>query len=190
MAEGACHICSAGTDLLCPKCERYYCAKCASLFNKKLCLDCGPNTSLGLEVTDGIPDVDGEVHHGRTFKLIGEGWPDQIEKISELSDAELEAKLDFFKRVLKEVVRVRDTMLITLSAMENERFRRTAEKLKPTGGTDWINRSHPETEGIKIQSKSKTSSEEDSVKNLAKALGITVEKARAVYQKLKGVSAK
>jgi hypothetical protein len=189
MAEGTCHICSAETDLLCPKCEQYYCIKCASFFNKRLCLSCGPNTSLGIEVTEGIPDVDGEVHHGRRFKLIGEGWPDQIEKISELSDADLEAKLDFFKMALKEVVRVRDTMLITLSAMENERFRRTAKKIKSDGGTEW----YKEAENIKLRSvpaRDKAPSEEDSVKSLAKALGITVEKARAVYQKLKGVSGK
>jgi len=182
MSLGECFICKIPTDLLCPKCERYFCLSHSSLFNKRYCAECGPNCSLGVESAI-ITSEDGKEITGKKIKLIGEGWPDQLEKIQSLTDEVLGEKILEYKNLLKEVVRLRDTFLITVSAMENEYIGRKAKKVRGSG----------QLAGIKFTpsvdekpSKPTASAEDKAIANLAKSLNIDIVKARLIFAKLKG----
>jgi hypothetical protein len=183
MALGECFDCKTPTDLLCPKCEKYFCQKHASAFNKRYCISCGPNWSLGIEPAV-ITSDDGKDLKGKRIKLIGEGWPNQLEKIQSLNDDDLGDKILEYKNLLKEVVRLRDTFLITVSALENEYIGRRAKKVRSSGqlasGLSF-------TPSVDVRPTKPTASAEDkAIANLAKAMSIDIDKARLVYMKLKG----
>jgi hypothetical protein len=182
--EGACYACGKESQLLCPKCGEYFCKEHVSIFNKLLCMRCGPNT-LGLEANERLTDVDGVSHEGTQFKLIGEGWPDLLQRIDSLTDLELEKKIDFYKGQLKEAIRLRDTLMVTVSALENTKFKKTAERLRREGKTPPGLRFS--STSSKISPATTESAEDKAIKGLMKSLNVSEDVARALYVKLRKI---
>lgn len=184
--KGACFACGVETQFLCPTCEQFFCINHTAIFNKRLCMKCGPCT-LQVETSEGITGKNGEQHQGRRFKLIGEGWPNEIEKIQSLTDIELDDKLFYYQNLLKEVVRSRDTLMITVSALENESIGRKVKKARGTGTLTSGLSFTPSTDRV-VKTKTAVSGEEAAIAKLAKTLGVDIEKATRVYKKLKDLS--
>ena len=73
--------------------------------------------------TERVPivDEDGTEHRGQRVRLIGEGWPNAIQFIKDLSDEELDVRIAGLQQRLKECIRNTDYTQISLAAHEYDR---------------------------------------------------------------------
>jgi hypothetical protein len=101
--------------------------------------------------------------------LIGDGWPDHIKKISDLTDLELQAKLKHFRHILNEANALREVALVSISAIESEGIKRLGRKTKSFA--------LPGSRTPKIDPK---------VKKIMMTLGVTQELAQKLLDKLGG----
>jgi hypothetical protein len=76
-----------------------------------------------------IIDEDGTRHAGRSLRLIGEGWPNKLRSIKDLTDEQLVEQIKFYQKMLEESVRTADYARICiahaefdLSYRENSRY--------------------------------------------------------------------
>jgi len=115
-----CGDCSSPSIDFCKHCGQEYCIDHRSKYHPRLCHNCVTDSNLRIEVTP-ITDPDGTEHRGRQFKLIGEGWPRAIQKLHDLSDAELEDYIAELQTRLKEAQAKLDYTRILLAAAEYEK---------------------------------------------------------------------
>jgi hypothetical protein len=68
-----------------------------------------------------LADEDGTVHQGRRIRLIGEGWPNSLRMIKDMSDDELEGQIAGLQALLQDAIKTADYARISIAAREYER---------------------------------------------------------------------
>ena len=71
-----------------------------------------------------LVDDEGVEHKGRRIRLIGEGWPNALLLIKDLSEEELELRIKELQGLLNQAVRTADYAQISIAAHEYERDHR------------------------------------------------------------------
>jgi hypothetical protein len=119
-----CFRCDATEFLsLCRHCGHEFCNNHRSKYSDQYRYLCIAPSNLGI---DFLPleeeDVDDAgktvVHHGRRIKLIGEGWPSNMQMVNSLDDAGLEIFIAERQRLLQEAIQTAEYHRITLSHAE------------------------------------------------------------------------
>jgi hypothetical protein len=85
------------------------------------CTHCGQNFGDAFATKqEPIVDEDGTTHSGWRIRLIGEGWPDALIRVKDLTDEQLEAQIRGLQAKLKEAVQTADYARISIAAREFE----------------------------------------------------------------------
>jgi len=85
------------------------------------CPHCGQDFSDSFETkSEPIVDEDGSTHSGRRIRLIGEGWPNSLVMIKDLSDDELVTQIKGLQDLLKKAIQTADFAQISIAAREFE----------------------------------------------------------------------
>jgi uncharacterized Zn finger protein (UPF0148 family) len=85
------------------------------------CPHCGQDFSDSFETkSEPIIDEDGSTHSGRRIRLIGEGWPNSLVMIKDLSDEELVTQIKGLQDLLKRAIQTADFAQISIAAREFE----------------------------------------------------------------------
>jgi hypothetical protein len=95
----------------------------------RICLHCGQEyCALHYCVTHemstervAIVDEDGTGHKGQRVRLIGEGWPNHLLLIKDLTDEELDFRISDLQKALQQAIRTQDYTQISLAAHEYEK---------------------------------------------------------------------
>src|SRR6266849_384974 len=104
-----CTICGDASTSICSKCGQDFC-------DKHYCLVHG---SLPTQ-REALTDEDGTKHQGRRIRLIGEGWPNSLRMIKDMSDEELEGQIAGLQKLLQDAIKTADYSRISISAREYE----------------------------------------------------------------------
>ncbi len=119
-----CFKCGVDASLtLCRHCGNEFCGDHRSKYSDQYCYLCIAPDNLGLDylpLEEEELDADGNtvVHRGRRIKLIGEGWPNTMQMVCDLTDEGLEIFIAERQRLLKEAVATAEYHRITLSHAE------------------------------------------------------------------------
>lgn len=90
---------------------------------EKFCHHCGQDfrDSPSFEVKEEpIVDEDGTTHSGRRIRLIGEGWPNDLRMIKDMTDDELEGQIKGLQELLKNAIQTGEYARISIAAREFE----------------------------------------------------------------------
>jgi len=107
--SGVCISCDSPSIRICTHCGQEFCAQ---------------HYCISHEVaSERVPivDEDGTEHRGQRVRLIGEGWPNAIQFIKDLSDDELDARISGLQERLKKCIQETDYTQISLAAHEYDR---------------------------------------------------------------------
>ncbi len=104
-----CVTCGAVSVRICTHCGQEFCSR-------HFCI----NHEMSTERVP-IVDEDGTEHRGERVRLIGEGWPNAIQFIKDLSDEELDARIAGLQARLKKCIQETDYTQISLAAHEYDR---------------------------------------------------------------------
>jgi len=107
--EGVCTTCGSPSLRICTHCGQEFCSQ-------HFCI----SHELGTERVP-IVDEDGTEHRGQRVRLIGEGWPNHLTLIKDLSDSELDARISDLQSLLTQAIRTQDYTQISLAAHEYEK---------------------------------------------------------------------
>jgi hypothetical protein len=102
------HLCSCGTP---------------RLPDAPFCQHCGQEFTQGFETKrEPILDEDGTEHKGHRIRLIGEGWPNELFRISDpsVTDEVLEAQIKGLQQLLQRAIQTQDYCQISIAAREFE----------------------------------------------------------------------
>lgn len=172
-----CYACDSRDVLTCSGCQQPYCFDHASLFDKGKCIACGPNIAYEVERSETtVTGKDGLGHKVQQLRILGDGWPDRMAHIEDMSEKELEEWIEFLKVRLKLVLQTRDTLHICISAGENTLFNKRVEKVRAERGY--------KIPGVKVVDPSRPKAKLPA-EILAARLGLSLEKAEAVLRTLK-----
>jgi hypothetical protein len=169
---------------LCRHCGHEFCNNHRSKYSDQYCYLCIAPDNLGLEY---LPledeDIDPDtgkivVHHGRRIKLIGEGWPSNMQMVNSLDDAGLEIFIAERQRLLKEAVATAEYHRITLSHAEfTKEYKRHSKAAK-------LQRRYTEIQQGAVRLSGKThrvvgvKKQDSEDEKLMKLLGLTAEQLR------------
>jgi hypothetical protein len=70
--------------------------------------------------SEPLVDDEGVTHEGRHIRLIGEGWPNALRVIKDMTDAELESQVGGLQELLKDAIKTADYARISIAAREYE----------------------------------------------------------------------
>jgi hypothetical protein len=70
--------------------------------------------------SEPLVDDEGVTHQGRRIRLIGEGWPNELRMIKDLSDEELKEQVKSLQTLLEDCVRTGDYARIGIAHREYE----------------------------------------------------------------------
>jgi len=104
-----CVTCQQPASRICTHCGQEFCSK-------HFCI----THEFGVE-SKPLVDDEGATHKGRHIRLIGEGWPNHLLLIKDLSDIELDKRIADLQGKLTEAIRTADYTQISLAAHEFER---------------------------------------------------------------------
>jgi len=107
--SGVCITCGRVSLRICTHCGQEYCAQ-------HYCITHEMSTERV-----AIIDDDGTEHRGQRVKLIGEGWPNHLLLIKDLSDEELDFRIGDLQKALQQAIRTQDYTQISLAAHEYEK---------------------------------------------------------------------
>jgi len=107
--EGKCATCAEPASRICTHCGQYFCTK-------HYCVSHEVSTA-----SDPLIDDEGVEHKGRRIRLIGEGWPNALLLIKDLSDAELDIRIKQLQDLLQQAVRTADYAQICIAHLEFQR---------------------------------------------------------------------
>ena len=107
--EGICISCGQPSARICTHCGQEFCSQ-------HFCITHETSTQR-----ESIVDDDGTEHRGERIRLIGEGWPNRLQLIKDLSDGELDVRISQLQRLLADAIRTGDYASISLAAHEFER---------------------------------------------------------------------
>jgi len=108
-SKGVCISCDSPSIRICTHCGQEFCAQ---------------HYCISHEVaSERVPivDEDGTEHRGQRVRLIGEGWPNAIQFIKDLSDDELDTRIAGLQERLKKCIQETDYTQISLAAHEYDR---------------------------------------------------------------------
>lgn len=173
-----CFACDSTPKSMCRHCGQEFCDQHKSRYDSHFCSNCigDENTSL---VEAPLVDDEGVEHKGRQLKLIGEGWPNLLEMIHNLTEQELEQKLGQWKSLLKQAMITNEFYRITVSAAEFEKEERRDSRRR---------RLEDRREALKAQGtsrlngKASTRTTADPAVKLSKDLGIPIKQARKLIE--------
>lgn len=103
---GVCTTCGETSIRICTHCGQEYCSQ-------HFCI-----THEMLTERVAIVDEDGTEHRGQRVRLIGEGWPDALQRLDSLTDEQLEERIAGLKKLLKQAIETQDYAQISLAAHE------------------------------------------------------------------------
>jgi hypothetical protein len=128
-----CHICNRLEEFgelhgSCASCHKAFCTEHQSDFDRSICKEC---ISIANTIITAKPLIDDEgvSHKGRHLILSGEAWMRSRDVIANMTDHELEAKLQSLKEAVHEAEMVLDYRRIIYSQTENEKSSRLSRKL-------------------------------------------------------------
>jgi hypothetical protein len=106
---GTCTTCGLPSLRICTHCGQEFCASHFCITHEMS--------------TERVPivDEDGTEHRGQRVRLIGEGWPNHLLLIKDLSDDELDARIKELQGFLTQAIRTQDYTQISLAAHEYEK---------------------------------------------------------------------
>lgn len=107
--SSVCTLCGELATSLCVKCGQDFC-------DKHYCVVHGTLPSQ----REPLTDEDGTEHQGRRIRLIGEGWPNSLRMIKDMSDEELEGQIASLQKLLQDAIKTADYSRISISAREYE----------------------------------------------------------------------
>jgi hypothetical protein len=106
-----CAKCGQPASLFCPKCGQDFCQDHRCIMHSQ---------EFATESTPLPADDEGIVHHGRQIRLIGEGWPNSLRMIREMTDDELRGQIKGLQDLLTDAIRTADYARISIAAREFE----------------------------------------------------------------------
>jgi hypothetical protein len=165
---------------MCKHCGQEYCHKHASRYDSHFCSNCVGDENTSFEEHPLIDD-EGVEHKGRKIRLIGEGWPRELEMIQALTDDELVIKIDEWERQLKLAMIKQEFWRISVSAAKYEKEERGHNKRRKLESR----REELKQGSMRVNGQLFKSKPDDASAKLSKTLGISVEKARAVLELIK-----
>jgi hypothetical protein len=125
----SCRFCSDLAIDFCKKCGQEFCSAHKSKYNPRLCVNCVSDATLQLD-SEPLIDDDGSEHKGRHLKLIGEGWPNSIAALRDMSEEELEAHIAELSLRVKKAQLTLDYSQILKSAAEFDLADRQQNKIR------------------------------------------------------------
>jgi hypothetical protein len=85
------------------------------------CPHCGQDFASDYETkSEQVVDDDGTTHSGRRIRLIGEGWPNDLVMIKDLSDEQLITQIKGLQDLLKRAIQTADYAQISIASREFE----------------------------------------------------------------------
>jgi hypothetical protein len=105
------------------------CSYCHLNTAQRICSHCGQEFcsqhfcqthELDLQ-SEPLTEEDGTVHQGRRIRLIGEGWPNELRVIKDMTDDELEKQIAGLQSLLQDAIKTADYARISIAAREYER---------------------------------------------------------------------
>jgi hypothetical protein len=105
-----CAKCGQPSSQFCPHCGQDFCHDHRCIMH-----DEGFKTE-----SHPLTDEDGVTHKGRRIRLIGEGWPNELSMIKDLTDDELEKQIHGLQKMLEDCVRTGDYARICIAHREYE----------------------------------------------------------------------
>lgn len=124
-----CRFCTEGAVDFCRKCGQEFCRTHRSRYNPKLCHNCVSDVTLDLE-SEPLIDDEGTARKGRHLKLIGEGWPNSVAALRDMSEDELEAHIAELSLRVKRAQLTLDYSQILKSAAEFDLADRQTSKAR------------------------------------------------------------
>jgi len=108
--------------------NRGVCTSCGQP-SARICIHCGQDfcsqhfciTHETATQREPVLDEDGTEHRGQRVRLIGEGWPNALQLIKDLSDEELEVRIAELQKLKAWAVQTNDYSTISIAAHEFER---------------------------------------------------------------------
>ena len=125
----SCRFCSDLAVDFCKKCGQEFCRAHKSKYNPRLCVNCVSDATLQLD-SEPLIDDDGSEHKGRHLKLIGEGWPNSIAALRDMSEEELEEHIAELTVRVKKAQLTLDYSQILKSAAEFDLADRQQNKIR------------------------------------------------------------
>lgn len=105
---GACTTCNAPAERICIHCGQEFC-------KKHFCVSHEMSSER-----EAIVDEDGTEHRGERIRLIGEGWPNDLVMVKDLSDEEIEKQIRGLQALLKNAIQTGDYARISIASREFE----------------------------------------------------------------------
>lgn len=189
--EGQCFRCENIPITFCRHCGQEFCQDHKSRYSEGICCLCVASDNLGIQFVDYIEeDMDAEgnpvKHRGRRIKLIGEGWPNTMQMIDDLSDEALEVFIAERQRLLQEAVKLSEYHRITLAKAEfTKEYKRRSKIAKLRSREAQLKTQGGMRVSGKVVNIGEKRSAQPSEAKLAASLGISIEQLRAV-KKLAG----
>jgi hypothetical protein len=106
-----CTTCGEPATNICIRCGQDYCDRHRCIMHAE---------PLPSQREDVITDEDGTEHRGLRIRLIGEGWPNALRMIKDMSDEELENQINGLQKLLQDAIKTADYARISISAREYE----------------------------------------------------------------------
>jgi hypothetical protein len=107
-----CAVCGKSAQNFCPRCGQDFCDVHHCVMH---------DTELPNNVVDEpLIDDEGVEHRGRRIRLIGEGWPNKLRMIKDMSDPELEGQIKGLQSLLQDAIKTADYARISIAAREYE----------------------------------------------------------------------
>lgn len=173
-----CFACDSPPNSMCKHCGQEFCHQHASRYDDHFCSNCVGDENTTFEEHPLIDD-EGVEHRGRKIRLIGEGWPRELEMIQSLTDDELTTKIEEWERQLKLAMIKQEFWRISVSAAKYEKEERHDSKRRK------LESRREELKQGTLRVNARAVRPEDGAAKLSKQLGISVEKARAVLELIK-----
>ena len=107
--EGTCVSCGQTSARICSHCGQEFCAQ-------HFCI-----THETATTREPVLDEDGTERRGQRVRLIGEGWPNALQLIKDLSDEELDVRIAELQKLKAWAVQTNDYSTISIAAHEFER---------------------------------------------------------------------
>jgi hypothetical protein len=103
---GPCTTCGELSVRICTHCGQEFCAQHFCLTHEMS--------------TERVPviDEDGTERRGERIRLIGEGWPNALQLLDDLTDEQLEERIVGLKKLLKQAIETADYAQISIAAHE------------------------------------------------------------------------